>query len=71
VKRRLRAYCLKRKYLDEHTGEVGGVLQFFYDLPPDLGPNYTWVRMQHLDEREDSGDGCEPSVGSFDNPGRY
>lgn len=71
MKPRLRAWVLKRKLLDEHTGEVGAVLQFFYGQPPEpSSPYYQWIRMEHLDEKE-SGDDSGRSVGAFDNPGRY
>lgn len=50
MKRCLKAWVLKRRYLDEHTGEVGGTLLYFYDNPPDYGNLYEWIRMSHLDQ---------------------
>ena len=53
MKRLLKAWVLKRKLLDESVGELGAVLQFFYDDPPaPSSEHYEWIRMEHLDERE-------------------
>lgn len=67
--RRMKAWVLKRKYLDEHTGEVAGTLLYFRDSPPEYGGNYEWIRMEHLDERgaDESGE-LERAT---DHPGRY
>lgn len=71
MKKLLKAWVLKRKLLDEHMGEVGGALLFFYDQPAaPANSSYEWIRMEHLDEKEQA-HGPESSVGLFSNPGTY
>ena len=49
----LKAWVLKRKLLDEHMGEVGGALLFFYDQPAaPANSHYEWIRMEHLDQKD-------------------
>lgn len=71
MKKLLKAWVLKRKYMDEsgRSQEPSGTLLFFRDPPPEYGPAYEWIRMKHLDERED--DELGSSVGILNNPGTY
>ncbi len=74
MRKLLKAWVLKRKLLDEFSGEVGAVLQFFYDPPPPpSSDHYVWIRMQHLDEKqaEEVDDVYSGSRINFDNPSRY
>lgn len=68
----LRAWVLKRKFLDEFgpSNEPPGTLMYFFGEPPEYGPAYEWFRMKHLDQKEEL-HGCESSVGATDHPGRY
>jgi len=74
MNKRLKAWVLKRKLLDEHMGEVGGALLFFYDPPAaPANSSYEWIRMEHLDQVAPKADDAH-SIGeafTFSGSGAY